>query len=643
MREDTGQSRVVPTGATASPQGLAAGTSGTAPPSELLRRYEPVLRFTDGELFLPADVGSYVAQCSLWAAGSGRGGSQLLSAGGVTLDRLDDLGRRFRDHALHLRFVQQPLSRQQVRVWRRAHRPQLRGTARLAAVGLLARLVDALLRLSLLVRGRVPGGLAAAAERTTGAHLAARGHPYYGRVVQGAGYTVLQYWFFYPFNDWRSSFHGVNDHEADWELVTVYLVGDGEHLRPAWVAASSHDHDGDVLRRRWDDPGLHREGAHPVVYPGAGSHSGAFVPGDYVVSVEVPALRRAVDGVLRRWRRSPSTRGFALPFVDYARGDGVAVGPGQPDAWRAEVIDDGTPWVWGYRGLWGLDTHDAFGGERAPAGPRYERSGVVRGAWVDPLGWAGLASVSPTEEDERAALRARLDELSDRLSALDAAIAGERNALRGLRATARSLGAHADTRSLRTGCLATVAARESGLRDLVGERTRLTEECAAHTEFLSRLPTEVPPDDHLRDIDLPTAVDAGRHTAFLRAWAAVTTPVLVLGTAALLASPTPATLVTGAAVLAAVAAVEALAHRRFRLLLTVLVTAALWTVAAGSLVVAALRNWQLVVAALLTLAALVLLVLNLRELVGRPAPGHHEPSPRAHGIAASADEVASRR
>ncbi len=50
--------------------------------------------------------------------------------------------------------------------------------------------------------------------------------------------------------------------------------------QPAWVAFSSHDYQDDDLRRRWDDPELHREGDQPVVYAGAGSHSGAFIPGD---------------------------------------------------------------------------------------------------------------------------------------------------------------------------------------------------------------------------------------------------------------------------------------------------------------------------------------------------------------------------
>ncbi len=56
-------------------------------------------------------------------------------------------------------------------------------------------------------------------------------HPYYGRVVRTSGYVALQYWFFYPFNDWRSRIYGVNDHEADWEQVVVYLAEqpDGSH------------------------------------------------------------------------------------------------------------------------------------------------------------------------------------------------------------------------------------------------------------------------------------------------------------------------------------------------------------------------------------------------------------------------------
>ena len=118
-----------------------------------------------------------------------------------------------------------------------------------------------------------------------------------------------------------------------------------------------------------------------MIYPGAGSHSGAFLPGDYVVSVELPALRRVVNWLqharrrLLPWTAEPGRGAFAIPFVDYARGDGPAIGAGHELTWRLELIGDDTPWVRDYRGLWGLDTHDPFGGERAPAGPRYERNG----------------------------------------------------------------------------------------------------------------------------------------------------------------------------------------------------------------------------------------------------------------------------
>ena len=32
----------------------------------LLRQYEPVVRYTQGEMFFPCAVDAYLAQCSLW-------------------------------------------------------------------------------------------------------------------------------------------------------------------------------------------------------------------------------------------------------------------------------------------------------------------------------------------------------------------------------------------------------------------------------------------------------------------------------------------------------------------------------------------------------------------------------------------------
>ena len=457
------------------------------PDLALLRAYEPVLRYTAGELFLPASVEAYLAKCSLWADDGGRRRrrrvEELVPAGELTPDALAAAGIRHRNRPLYLRFVQQQLTRAEVAAWRREDRPRLRGKARFATVGVLARLIDAFVKLSLLVRGRVPGGLVAAAHRLTAAALAQAGHApdrvgavrtVYARVLRTGGYTVLQYWYFYPFNDWRSTFYGVNDHEADWETISVYLVPDETAgCGPPWVAASAHDLAGVDLRRRWDDPQLRREGDHPVIYPGAGSHSGAFLPGDYVVSVELPALRRVVNWLqharrrLLPWTAEPTRGAFAIPFVDYARGDGCTIGAGHELTWRLDRIGDDTPWVRDYRGLWGLDTHDHFGGERAPAGPRYERTGTPRRSWTDPLGWVGLDGVPATPAEEEQHLLSRIALIDDDVAEIEDQIAAERTAVRGLAAQIRSLDVAADSRALR--------------RDRVAERERRERELATLT------------------------------------------------------------------------------------------------------------------------------------------------------------------
>src|SRR5262249_56300647 len=115
------------------------------------------------------------------------------------------------------------------------------GLGRLARGGLLPRLGDGLFSLSLLLRGNVPGATAAAANLK----YAQLGHGdrafvYHGRVVRQAGWTVCQYWFFFAYNPWRSGVHGVNDHEADWGMGSVYLYENTGGLVPARVALPSH-------------------------------------------------------------------------------------------------------------------------------------------------------------------------------------------------------------------------------------------------------------------------------------------------------------------------------------------------------------------------------------------------------------------
>ena len=386
----------------------------------LLRRYEPIVHYTKGELFFPTDVDSYVARSSLWAHRPSTGRNELLvPVGELSIDSLPEPRTTEFGAVEFLRRVEDVDLATQARALIEGPAQDLpeserfhRGPGRLARVGYVSRLIDAGFTLSLLVRGHTPGAVVAASARAYGEALAEDDrYVYYGRVVRGGGWVALQYRYFFYFNDYRSTFDGVDDHEADWEMALVYLSTrpDGA-LEPEWVAYACHDFSGDDLRRRWDDgEGLLRVGDHPVVFAGGGSHASYFKPGDYILQIELPitkSLKRVGAALSRFWsgtlRQGAAGRGslsvFTVPFVDYARGDGLSIGPGQAKEWTPVNLDPVPDWVTKYRGLWGLFTGDQLGGEDAPAGPMYNRDGTVRQAWYDPFGFAGLDKVAPPGE-----------------------------------------------------------------------------------------------------------------------------------------------------------------------------------------------------------------------------------------------------
>ena len=595
---------------------------------DVLRAYEPVVHFTKGELFLPTAVGPYVEQSSLWTGVHGGKLSMLVPHGEMTLGRLAREGVTHRDRPLFLRFVEKPLGRREYVRWRKIPREKLSAVGRFTTTGVFGRLIDAALRASLLLRGKVPAGLAASAETVYRERLDSRRFTYYGRVVRDGGYVCLQYWYFYAMNDWRSTFGGINDHEGDWEMVTLYLAdpGDGSpdggrFPTPAWVAFSSHDYRGDDLRRRWDDPELAREGSRPVVFAGAGSHSGAFIAGDYVIRVDPPQVRfllrwlQRARRLLAPWRHyTGAEAGLGIPFVDYARGDGVAIGPGHEHEWSPVVIDDGTSWVRDYRGLWGLDTRDRFGGERAPSGPRYERDGSVRTSWANPLGWAGLLKVPPDERDATQALRERADALGHEITELDARIEIDRADLRGLRAQVQALRAEESTRKLAEARATELDEGERALNRTIAERTNAAEERRAYVATLSQPLAPEPPQAHVRRPHRPHVSDQERRTRFLRLWAALSTPLLLVALiVAVIAAPLAA-ITTVVALFAIFTGVEAIARRRLLSFLgSTLLLVAIVAITVG-LVLLFLKHWRTAIALLLGAAALTLLVGNLRDL-----------------------------
>lgn len=105
-----------------------------------------------------------------------------------------------------------------------------------------------------------------------------------------------------------------------------------------------------------------------------------------------------------------------------------------------------------------------------------------------------------------------------------------------------------------------------------------------------------------------------RRPRFLKVWAAVSTPLLVLTIVVLLTAP-PLAFFTSVAVFAGLfLGVEAAARGRLLIFVGGLVLTAVTVAAVAVLVVGLLRNWQAVLAVVLALAAVALFAVNLREL-----------------------------
>lgn len=594
---------------------------------ELLRKYEPVIYFTSGEMFYPRAVDQYVAHSSLWEVDARGKAKQLAAEGDLTLERLAAYDQVPAGNALFLRFVPEPLQPLEYQQWlNRPGRVRFKAPARLARVPLLSRIGDTFFDLSLAVRGVVPGGTAAAAEvRMREVEKRDGRNVYYGRVLNEGGWIILHYIYFYPMNNWRSGFFGVNDHEADWEQVFIFLYRDQTDVEiPQWVAYASHDFEGDDLRRRWDDPTLVKEGTHPVIFAGAGSHASYFERGDYIMGIEpkwITPVKDVFNGFRRFWvetlKQGESEEFvekvgelFSIPFVDYARGDGVAIGPHKPKSWFPIVISEEDGWVSRYRGLWGLDTRDRLGGERAPAGPMYERSGAIRKAWYDPLGWAGLdklfpPSVLPNEIDERIA------EVQSELITLDEGIVHERERLRVLALDLESLRADEHFSGIYEVKEKELHAEQKDFQELVRRQVELGETRSALLQYKRRISEGDlgPPTAHIRKAHHPTP-PIEQHRA-LELWAAISGALALLAFGYLLIYRPDHWILFAIVVIVVFGLIDALARGRTDRYLAGLTVA----LAFVNGLILFVEFWQ--IALILPLVFLVIFMLrdNLRELI----------------------------
>jgi len=598
----------------------------STPDFDLLRRFEPVLRFTKGEQFFPMDVGTHVKESSLWSHSPDGRDTLLVRQGDLDLEKLVQPRDAAFGTVHYLRFIE-PLSlseaaralADQARLRTKLKNHFHAGLGRLARGGILPRLVDALFSASFLLRGRVPAASAAAAELAY-FRLRRRNdtYTYYGRVVRNNGWVVLQYWYFYCYNSWRSGFNGVNDHEADWEVASIYLYEQDSRLIPEWLAYASHDFKGDDLRRRWDDEDeINFADGHPVVYVGAGSHASYFRKGEYMaeINLDLPGwVRRGLNAWNKFWTETLGQQPvdpFRIPFVDYARGDGLAIGSNGTENWTPVPIAESTPWVSQYRGLWGLFAQDPISGENAPAGPMYNRDGSPRGAWYDPLGFAGLDKVPPPPEALNL-LEKNCRDITTRQEKLEALIPEKAGQL-------QSLGIKLKGMEGNPHLAKQYASLERQKDALVGEVRGLRREHFENAALLQGLTGRLErmrqgarddPRAHIRHLAIPVKTARMRFENATQTWAAISQSVLLIGIVVLMVA-TPKYIIAGLVILTLLlVAIESVLRGAF--VQTVGgITVFLAMVSAAILII---HFWYWILIGVLLITAFFLMAQRLREV-----------------------------
>ncbi len=172
------------------------------------------------------------------------------------------------------------------------------------------------------------------------------------------GELALQYWMFWPFNDWNGR------HEGDWELIQLTFdapdAASALGMTPSRVTFAQHSGSEtrawlDAFPRRNDefgDPPEFRVGDHVAVYPALGSHAAYFDR--------------------KRWFASNAATGLAC---DDARAPSAVLTPvvllvGSKD-------DPAAPWL-SFGGRWG-EEHAAF--NNGPPGPAFQQP------WDAPFSW----------------------------------------------------------------------------------------------------------------------------------------------------------------------------------------------------------------------------------------------------------------
>lgn len=381
------------------------------PVDDLHPKYAPIMRFSRGERFFPMAVDDFLTYCALHAKGQDR---PIIPRGQVTLN---DLSRHGNSPDVFLRSVAKgPLHGKEVASkwgagairlyydWTQNPIPPWSEAMARSAYDWFSEKTKGATKLfwwnNLLLpkahadkkrgvreelpRFKLPQDVRASAidayEASQGKD---RNYTYYYRAMKQAGYLDLQYWFFYPYNDWAGGYNGFNDHEGDWEGFHVFFKLDGGNHPiepPAYVCYLGHH---SRITKPWDHSDIEKIGTHPVIYVAAGSHA------SYPESKHYPLMA-------------------LYNLIDYATGETLTL---DHDQWQSRINLETVPWLSTYLGSWGTRywlplawIQKALGkmvasvpgevhlpGVSAPRGPKFSDEGDERETWATPVSFAGIA------------------------------------------------------------------------------------------------------------------------------------------------------------------------------------------------------------------------------------------------------------
>ncbi|MFH1638489.1 MAG: thrombospondin type 3 repeat-containing protein [Candidatus Woesearchaeota archaeon] len=167
----------------------------------------------------------------------------------------------------------------------------------------------------------------------------------YGRQVEVGSYIVLQYWLFYPYNNWY------NNHEGDWEVVQILL--DKTTKEPQSATYSFHL-GGETYE--WDE--LEKvDSTHPKVYVTEGGHGNWASHGKHKFCSTIGD--------------ETSSSGLKLS-LDFGFG--------------LTEIDDSTSWL-DFAGHWGKKEEVINLGINGPQSPKNKKILLGPNVWEEPLEW----------------------------------------------------------------------------------------------------------------------------------------------------------------------------------------------------------------------------------------------------------------